>query len=85
MHELTARLAVVEETELTQSGDGLGGEVESGMVRNSSPRSRASRARSAMRSVLKATCWGSRSRNSPGVVVVQPGRLSIRRVAQTIG
>ncbi len=30
MHELSARLSVVEETELTQLGDGLRGEVEPG-------------------------------------------------------
>jgi hypothetical protein len=28
VHELSVRLAVVEETKLTQVGDGLGGEVE---------------------------------------------------------
>jgi len=68
VHELSAGLAVVEETELMQLGDGFGAEVEPGdqvvvvvvrAVRNSSPRSRAARARSRMRYVLKATCWGS--------------------------
>jgi hypothetical protein len=68
VHELSVRLAVVEETKLTQVGDGLGGEVEPGdqvvvvVVRDGEelqPGSRDSRARSPMRSVLKAMCWGS--------------------------